>query len=213
VIRILVVDDHPIVQDGLCALIDTVEGMTVVSRAGSGREAVSEAIAYDPDVVLMDLQMPGGSGIEATREIVGRCRARVLVLTLSDDDDSIHDAIRAGARGYLLKGARQEEVIAAIDAVASGGALFSSAVADRVLGAIEQRPAVAADPLPDLTPRERDILDLLADGSRNSVIAQRLGVSVKTVANNLSVIFTKLGVEDRSQAIIVARQAGLGSNA
>jgi DNA-binding NarL/FixJ family response regulator len=213
VITVLVVDDHPVVQDGLSALIDTVEGMEVVARAASGREAVSEALSHYPDVVLMDLNMPGGSGIEATREIVSRCPGtRVLVLTLSEDDESIQQALRAGSRGYLLKGASQEEIVRGITTVATGGVLFSAAIAEQVLDSLNRDPRSGPPTvLPDLTTRERDILNLLAVGSKNNVIADALGISTKTVANHLSMIFTKLNVEDRAQAIIVARDAGLGT--
>jgi DNA-binding NarL/FixJ family response regulator len=213
VISILIVDDHPVVRDGLGTLIDTVDGMTVVATADTGRAAVQEALNHQPDVVLMDLNMPGGSGIDATREICERCGAsKVLVLTMSEDGESIADAVDAGARGYLLKGASQEEIVRAITTVASGGALFSAAIADQVLGRLHEASSrrTPTRTLPDLTNRERDILNLLADGARNGAIASALGISTKTVANHLSLIFTKLSVEDRSQAIILAREAGLG---
>jgi DNA-binding NarL/FixJ family response regulator len=212
-IRILIVDDHPVVREGLATLIDTVDGMSVVARAASGRDAIREALASRPDVVLMDLNMPEGSGVDATREISGSCPdTKVLVLTMSEDNEAISDAMNAGARGYLLKGASQEEIIRAIDTVAAGGAMFSAAIADRVLNRlVHARPLPRQTrTLPDLTNREQDILTLLASGARNHAIAERLGISTKTVANHLSMIFTKLNVEDRSHAMIVAREAGLG---
>ena len=212
-ITVLIADDHPVMRDGLAALIDTI-GMTTVAQAESGRDAVREAVRHRPDVVLMDLNMPRSSGIEATREIADRCPgSKVLVLTMSEDDDSIAQAIRAGARGYILKGATQEEITRAITTVAAGGVLFSAAIADRVLSQLsEAKPsAPPLRPLPELTTRELEVLSLLAVGHRNAAIASRLGISAKTVANHLSVIFTKLRVLDRSQAIIAAREAGLGN--
>lgn len=210
---ILIVDDHPIVREGLTNLIDTVEGMSVVAQASNGHDAVNQALSHRPDVVLMDLNMPDGSGIDATEEISWRCpECKVLVLTMSEDNESIDDALRAGARGYLLKGASQKEIIRAIETVAAGGALFSSAIADQVLHQLNESRTSPPAPtkLPQLTRREHEILALLAEGSRNHTIAQALGISTKTVANHLSTIFTKLKVEDRTHAIIIAREAGLG---
>jgi DNA-binding NarL/FixJ family response regulator len=213
-ITVLIADDHPVMRDGLATLIDTV-GMTTVAQAESGRDAVREAVRHRPDVVLMDLNMPHGSGIDATREIAVRCPgSKVLVLTMSEDDESIAQAIRAGARGYILKGATQEEITRAITTVAAGGVLFSAAIADRVLSQLSEPKLTtpAPRPLPELTARELEVLSLLADGHRNAAIASGLGISAKTVANHLSIIFTKLCVLDRSQAIIAAREAGLGSS-
>jgi len=213
-ITVLIADDHPVMRDGLAALIDTV-GMTTVAQAGSGRDAIREAIRHHPDVVLMDLNMPHGSGIDATREIAVRCpSSKVLVLTMSEDEQSIAEAIRAGARGYLLKGATQDEITRAITTVAAGGVLFSAAIADQVLDRLSETKPVAPPlrPLPELTARELEVLSLLADGHRNAAMASELQISTKTVANHLSAIFTKLRVLDRSQAIIAAREAGLGSS-
>src|SRR3984957_12431038 len=153
-ITVLIADDHPVMRDGLATLIDTV-GMTTVAQAESGRDAVREAVRHRPDVVLMDLNMPHGSGIDATREIAVRCPgSKVLVLTMSEDDESIGQAIRAGARGYILKGATQEEITRAITTVAGGGVLFSAAIADQVLGQLSEPKPVAPPlrPLPELTP-------------------------------------------------------------
>jgi DNA-binding NarL/FixJ family response regulator len=211
---ILIVDDHPVVREGLSSLFETVDGMSVVAESSNGADAVSKALSYRPDVVLMDLNMPDGSGIDATRAIAQDCpECKVLVLTMSEDSESIADAMPAGARGYILKGASQHEIIRAVDTVASGGALFSATIADQVLSRLHEPKPGAADfrALPALTTREHEILVLLAKGARNRAIAEALGISAKTVANHLSMIFTKLGVEDRSQAIITAREAGLGA--
>lgn len=210
-ITLLVVDDHPVVRDGLAALIETVENMTIVAQADTAERAVRAAQAWRPDVVLMDLNLPGASGIGATRQITRTLPGTaVLVLTMSEDDESIVAAVQAGARGYLLKGARQEEILQAIVTVASGGALFSPHAARQVMAHFARTTDEhVLPPFPDLTPRERQVLALLATGLRNRAVAQRLGISQKTVANHLSAIFLKLGVEDRAQAIILAREAGL----
>ena len=210
-IRLLIVDDHPVVRDGLAALIDTVEGMTVVGQADTTDSAIEAARACKPHVVLMDLHLADSSGLDATERITQLLPdTAVLVLTMSEDDESIHAALQAGAHGYLLKGAHQDEIIRAIHTVASGGATFASVAARHVLTHAKDSPGVPADPFPDLTTREREVLDLLGQGLRNHVIAQRLGISQKTVANHLSSIFVKLQVEDRTQAVIKARQAGTG---
>jgi DNA-binding NarL/FixJ family response regulator len=216
VITLLIVDDHPVLRDGLAALIGTVDNMTVVAQADTAEHAVEAARAHRPDVVLMDLNLPDASGIVATRSIIEALpTTAVLVLTMSDDDESIFAAIRAGARGYLLKGAQQQEILHGIETVAAGGALFSPQAARHLLAQLA-RPAGAhaepGPPFPELTSRERQILELVADGLRNHVVAQRLGISQKTVANHLSTIFVKLHVEDRTQAIVRARQAGLATS-
>jgi DNA-binding NarL/FixJ family response regulator len=185
-------------------------GIEVVAVATTGREAVREVVTTKPDVAVLDLQMPDLDGFAATREI---CRVApqvaVLALTMFEDDDSVFAAMRAGARGYLVKGAEQEEIARAIRAVAAGEAIFGPGVARRVLGFFAA-PPVVAEPFPELTSREREILDLLASGLPNATIGQRLGLASKTVANNVSAIFTKLQVADRAQAIVRARDAGLG---
>lgn len=209
-LRILVVEDHPLFRKGVVTLLDAVDDMTVVGTAGSGEEAVSAARELRPDVVLMDLQLPGMSGIEATRAIVEASPdVRVLVLSLFEDDDSVFLALRAGARGYVLKDADEDELTGAIRAVARGEAIFSSAVAGRVL-AYFAVPRPAPKVFPALTDREREILDLIAAGHPNPSIARQLFLSPKTVANYVSQIFAKLQVADRAEAMIRAREAGLG---
>jgi DNA-binding NarL/FixJ family response regulator len=210
VLRILVVEDHPLFRKGVVALLEAVEDMTVVGAAGSGEEAVTAARELTPDLVLMDLQLPGMSGIEATRAIVeADPEVRVLVLSLFEDDDSVFLALRAGARGYVLKDADEEDLTGAIRAVARGEAIFSSAVAGRVL-AFFAVPRPAPKVFPTLTDREREILDLIAAGHPNPSIARTLSLSPKTVANYVSAIFAKLQVADRAEAMIRAREAGLG---
>jgi DNA-binding NarL/FixJ family response regulator len=210
VLRILVVEDHPLFRKGVVTLLDAVDDMTVVGTAGSGEQAVTAARDLRPDVVLMDLQLPGMSGIEATRAIVEAAPdVRVLVLSLFEDDESVFLALRAGARGYVLKDADEEELTGAIRAVARGEAIFSSAVAGRVL-AFFAVPRAAPKVFPSLTDREREILDLIAAGHPNPSIARALTLSPKTVANYVSAIFAKLQVADRAEAMVRAREAGLG---
>ena len=210
-IRVVLADDHPVVRAGLAALLGSLQGIEVVGVASDGREAVREVVLQRPNVAVLDLQMPGQDGFAATREIARVApEVAVLVLTMFDDDDSVFAAMRAGARGYVVKGAEQEEIGRAIRAVASGEAIFGPGIAQRVLRFFAAPPPAAADPFPELTAREREILDLLAAAMPNSSIATRLGLSPKTVANHLSSIFTKLQVADRAQAILRARDAGLG---
>lgn len=208
---VLIVDDHPLVLSGLRALLETLDEIEVVGQAVDGREAIDLAVSLRPDVVVMDLQMPELDGVEATRQIVERLpEAAVLVLTMHDDDASVFAAIRAGARGYLLKGAGQDDVARAIAAVSRGEAIFGPAVAGRLLQFFAASPESAAPPFPQLTAREREILDLMASGLTNAEIGQRLFLSSKTVSNNVSVIFDKLQVAGRPKAIVEARNAGLG---
>ena len=210
-IRVVLADDHPVVRAGLAALLGSLQGIEVVGVASDGREAVREVVLQRPNVAVLDLQMPGQDGFAATREIARVApEVAVLVLTMFDDDDSVFAAMRAGARGYVVKGAEQEEIGRAIRAVASGEAIFGPGIAQRVLRFFAAPPPPAADPFPELTAREREILDLLAAAMPNSMIATSLGLAPKTVANHLSSIFTKLQVADRAQAILRARDAGLG---
>jgi DNA-binding NarL/FixJ family response regulator len=209
-IRILIADDHLMYREGVRALLAPDAAMEVVGVAGSGDEAVRLAIQHQPDVVLMDLKMPGLDGIEATRRILAqRPEARILVITMFDDDASVFAAMRAGARGYVLKDADQEELTRAIRAVQRGEAIFGPAVADRLAQLFAGAPA-ADSAIAQLTERERQILDLIARGCSNAVIAERLALSIKTVQNYVSTIFAKLQVEDRAQAMLRARDAGLG---
>jgi DNA-binding NarL/FixJ family response regulator len=211
IIRVVIADDHPIVRSGLSALLGSVPSMNVVATADTGREAVRVAVTDRPDVLVLDIHMPDLSGIEAAREISHAAPSvAVLMLTMFDDDESVFGAMRAGARGYLLKGAAQDEIVRAIQAVAAGEAIFGPGIARRVveLFAMPERPA----PFAQLTDRERQVLDLIAAGKRNSEIATAISIAPKTVANHISAIFAKLQVTDRSQAIIAARNAGLGRN-
>src|ERR1044071_5429718 len=210
-IRVLIADDHPLFRDGLTALLTDGPDTELTGAATSGTEAVELARETQPDVVVMDLHMPGVNGIEATRRIVAESpHIKVLVLTMFDDDDSIFSALRAGARGYLLKGADQEQIHAAIRAAANGEIIFGTQLAARML-AYFTTPASAPPPVfPQLTDREREVLDLVAQGRANMAIATRLGLSQKTVRNHVSNILTKLQVADRAQAIVQARDAGLG---
>ncbi len=208
----LVAEDHPLFRKGVISLLSAVPEFEVVGEAATGEEAASGVAELQPDVVLMDLQMPGVGGIEATRRIVWESPSvRVLVVTLFEDDDSVFMALRAGARGYILKDADEEELVRAIKAVGRGEAIFSPNVAEKVLAYFAApRPANPPQAFPTLTDREREILDLIAKGHPNPSIARELSLSTKTVGNYVSNIFTKLQVADRAQAIIRAREAGLG---
>jgi DNA-binding NarL/FixJ family response regulator len=210
-VRVLVVDDHPLFRFGLCTVLAAEPTIDVVGEAATGRDAVSAARAYEPDVVVMDLHLPDIDGIEATREIVGeRSSTGVVVLTMFNDSESVFAAMRAGARGYLLKGSGQEEIVRAVHAVGRGEAIFGPDIATRVLGFFNNVPTTSDPIFPELTSREREVLSLIADGRSNAVIASTLSLSPKTVRNHVSSIFTKLHVADRAQAIVRARNAGLG---
>ena len=213
-LRVVLVDDHPIYRQGLAALLGSLGGVSVVGTAADGAEAVEVARAEQPDVIVMDVQMPGVDGIEATRRITAESpHIGVVVLTMSEDDETVFQAMRAGARGYLLKGAGQEEILRAMRSVAAGEAVFGQALARRVadfFAGTAAAPSAAPSPFPQLTAREQEILDLLAAGRSNPQIAQALFLSPKTVRNNVSNIFAKLHVADRAEAIIRARDAGLG---
>jgi DNA-binding NarL/FixJ family response regulator len=211
-IRVLIADDHPLVRAGLQAALAPLDDVEIVAEAATGSAAIREAVLHRPDVVVMDLQMPELNGIEATRELRRVVpSAAVLVLTMFDDDDWVFAAMRAGARGYVLKGAEHQEIARAIMAVAAGQAIFGPAVATRVLAYFATPPTTPTPiPFPELTAREREVLDLIAAGRTNHQIADQLGLSAKTVANHISAIFAKLQVADRTQAILRARDAGLG---
>jgi len=211
-LRILLVDDHPLVRNGLLALLASVPNMTVVGEASNGEEAIARAAELQPDIILMDLHMPGLNGIEATRRIVqANPHIGILVLTMLEDDASVFAAMRAGARGYLLKGADQADVLRAIGVAAHGEAIFSPPIARRLMQYFENmQPILPPNIFPDLTEREREILGLIAMGKSNAEIAGELVLSPKTVSNHVSNIFSKLQVVDRAQAVLRAKQAGLG---
>ncbi|MEV8517291.1 response regulator transcription factor [Dactylosporangium sp. NPDC051484] len=209
-IRVLIVDDHEHFRAGLRALLATSAEVEVCGEAASGEEALAALPRLQPDVVLLDLVMPGMGGIAAMARIAAAMpHVRVLVLSMADDDDSVFAAVRAGARGYVLKGARRTEIIRSIRVVADGEAIFGPAIAGRLMGYFAGLDRTAPDPFPELTQRERQVLALIARHLTNPQIAERLGVSQKTVRNHVSNVFTKLQVADRAQAIVIARDAGL----
>ncbi|NYI99884.1 DNA-binding NarL/FixJ family response regulator [Nocardioides thalensis] len=211
--RVLIADDHPVYRDGLRMMLASTGAVDVVGTAADGREAVARTAELRPDVVVMDVQMPGLDGIEATRQIVAvGDPPAVLVLTMHEDEESVFAAMLAGARGYLVKGADQDDILRAIAAVANGEVIFGPALAARVTRhfaelATGRRPGVV---FPELTTREHEVLDLIAAGMSNGEIAARLYLAPKTVRNNVSNVFAKLQVADRAEAIVRARDAGLG---
>lgn len=214
-IRILIADDHPLFRDGLRVLLDSVPEMQVIGEATTGSEVMAQAISLQPDLVLMDIKMPSLNGIEATRRILHTSpHIRVLILTMFEDDESVFAAIRAGAHGYLLKGAVQEETLRAIRAVANGEAIFGPAIAERLIyyfGSIRpESKGGYAQFFPELTEREYEILTLIAGRKSNAEIATRLVLSPKTVRNHVSNILSKLQVADRTEAMHAAWAAGLG---
>lgn len=210
-LTVLIADDHPLFRKGMRSLLETMPEITLVGEAKSGREAVELSLAHQPDVVLMDLQMPEGSGLAATRELnKSSPRTRILVVTLFEDNDSVFAALRAGAHGYILKDADEEEMMRAIRAVGEGEAIFSPAIATRLMDYFATtRKEVPSQLFPELTEREREILTLIAQGKSNATIAEQLIISLKTVRNHVSNIYNKLQVADRAQAAIRARDAGL----
>jgi DNA-binding NarL/FixJ family response regulator len=212
-LRILIADDHTLVRKGLRALLESQDDFEVVSEATNATEAISLTTELLPDVVLMDLHMPGG-GIEATKQIMQRSPSvRVLVVTMFKDDDSVFTALRAGARGYILKDADENEMLRAVRAVGEGEAIFSPEVATRVLNYFAKpRPVLAPDVFPELTAREREILEQLTQNKSNAEIARTLNLSLKTVSNYVSNIFSKLQVADRTEAIARAQAVGLGKS-
>jgi DNA-binding NarL/FixJ family response regulator len=210
-IRVVVVDDHQIVRDGLVSLLGALDGVEVVGTAADGRDAVHVVAETTPDVVVMDIQMPQLDGIEATRRITARQPdVRVVMLTMNEDDDTVLGAIRAGASGYLLKGSGADEVLNAVRAAHAGGMVFGASLAGRVAALFSAGPAPQAVAFPELTDRERSVLELLAAGRSNDAIAREIYVSGKTVRNIVSSIYTKLHAPDRAAAIIKAREAGFG---
>jgi DNA-binding NarL/FixJ family response regulator len=213
-LRVFIVDDHPAFRRGLAGMLTTVERVEVVGDAPDGRLGVERVLAARPDVVLMDLHMPVMGGVEATATLTAELpELAVVVLTMMEDDHALLAATRAGATGYLLKGADQDDVVRAIEAAAAGEVIFGPGIARRVRQLLTgERPSTAGDRFPQLTSREVDVLDLVAAGLSNPQIADRLVVSDKTVRNHVSNIFAKLHV-DRSEAIVLAREAGLGRGA
>jgi DNA-binding NarL/FixJ family response regulator len=211
-IRVLVVDDHPLFLDGVRAALAGAEDVTVIGEAHDAAGAVATAVELVPDVVLLDVGLPDRSGIEAARDLLAVVPGvRVLVMTMSEDDETIVAAMRAGARGYIVKGAGRADLLAGIRTVAGGGAVFSGAVADRLgsfFGSLAALPGREA--FPQLTGREREVLDLIARGYDNRRIARQLFLSDKTVRNHVSNVLTKLEADNRSEAVVRARNAGLG---
>lgn len=211
-LRIVIADDHPVLRQGLRALLATVDGVEVINEASTAEQAVHAATEHAADVVVMDVHMPGG-GIEATRRLREVApEVRVLVLTMHEDHHLIFAAMRAGARGYLLKDAGPDEIIRAILAIADGQAIFSPSIAACMINFFATSAATDSQTFPQLTEREREVLDLIAAGQNNQTIARKLVLSLKTVRNHVSNIFTKLQVADRAQAIVRAREAGLGTD-
>jgi DNA-binding NarL/FixJ family response regulator len=213
-IRVLIADDHPLFREGMRGRLDRVADIAVVGEAASGDEAVELARKLEPDIILMDIKMPGLNGIEATRDVLRASpRVGVLVLTMFEDDDSVFAAMRAGAKGYLLKDSGGEGVVHAIRAVASGEAVFGPGVAERIIGFFSvSRAAAPQRAFPELTEREEEVLSLVAQGKSNQEISRQLFVSLKTVRNHVSNILVKLQVADRAQAVIRARDAGIGGD-
>jgi len=211
-IRVVVADDHPVFRSGLRTLVQESPDLSFVAEAADGEEAIALCREHAPDVVLMDIRMPRTSGVEATRRIVAeQPMVGILMLTMLEDDTSVFAALRAGARGYVLKGAAPDEILRAIVAVAAGEALFGPVVAAKIATFLQPDARATSHPFPSLSSRERDILDRIASGRTNTAIAEELLLSEKTVRNNVSNIFAKRHATDRSQVIIKARQAGLGN--
>ncbi|MCB9437341.1 MAG: response regulator transcription factor [Anaerolineales bacterium] len=211
-IRVLIADDHTLFREGLHALLASVPDIDVVGETASGQETLDKADTLQPDVILMDLQMPEGNGIEATRRILRlHPHIGIIMLTMFQDDASVFAAMRVGARGYVLKGADQSVLLRAVSAVANGECLFSPEIAERLMQYFANLKPSGTEIFPELTAREREILTLIAQGASNADIAAKLNLSIKTVRNHVSNIFSKLQVADRVQAAIRARDAGLGN--
>ena len=211
-LSVVLADDHPVVRGGLRALLSGVPGITVVAEAFARPDSLASALTLIPDVVVVDLPARGPEGAALIQSVVRSAPGvAVLVFTAWEDDDSVWGAMRAGARGYILKGAEQDDIVRAIRGVAAGEAIFGARIAARLTELMMRQSQPDRHPFPELTSREREILELIADGLGNAAIAARLYLAPKTVRNNISVIFTKLGVPDRAQAILRARAAGLGA--
>ena len=209
-LTVLIADDHPVFRKGLKTLLATIPNVSLAGEASTGDEAVRLAGQLQPDVILMDLHMPGEGGLAAIRKILQTSpHIRILVVTMFEDDDSVFAAMRAGARGYVLKDMNDEDIARAILAVGNGEAIFSPAIAERLMSFFSARPPLPVEIFPELTESERNVLQLMAQGASNEAIAQQLSFSTKTVRNYVSNIFSKLQVADRAQAIVKARQAGL----
>jgi len=208
-IQILIVDDHPMYRQGIQSALSLIPDFEIVGEASSGEEAIEQATSLMPDIILMDIQMPDMSGIHATRKILNVSpHIGIIIVTMFDDDDSLFSALRAGARGYLLKGAEHEEISRSVKSVALGEAIFGAPIATRIIDYFSA-PKSQQQILPELTNREREVLELVAKGITNKEIAQELVISPKTVRNHVHNIFTKLHVNSRFQAIMLAREAGL----
>jgi DNA-binding NarL/FixJ family response regulator len=213
-LKVLIVDDHPLFRHGVKMLFMTTPEIEVVGEVTSGEEAIEAAMSLEPDVILMDLRMPGLNGIEATREIVQRKpKIQILILTMFQDDHSVFAAMRAGAKGYVLKDAEKDELLNAIKTVGNGGAIFSPGIASRMIDYFSvARPAAPVESFPELTEREREVLYLMADGTQNAGIASKLKISGKTVSNYVTNILNKLQVADREEAILLVRESRTGTD-
>lgn len=217
-IRLLIVDDHPLYLEGLRSLFSTINDIELIGEASTGKEAVERSVELQPDVILMDIDLPGINGVEATRGILSQSPSiGIVMVTMLEDDRSIFSAMRAGARGYVLKGAEPNELLQSIRAVANGQVLFGPSVAVRMMRFFEEqevnfKTSLPEEAFPELTPRELEVLELIAQGDKNNEIAEKLVISEKTVRNHVTNIFSKLQVADRVEAIIKAREAGMADN-
>jgi DNA-binding NarL/FixJ family response regulator len=210
-VSVLVVDDHPVFREGFAALLASIDEVDVVGTAATGEEALARVAELRPQVVVMDVQMPVLDGVEATRRLTAEDpEVGVVVLTMSEDDATLFEAVRAGARGYLLKGAEPDEVVRAITTVAAGGVVFGAVLAARIAQFFARPQQQESSPFPSLSPRELEVLDLVAAGMSNAQIAARLFLSQKTVRNHVHAVLGKLQAADRAEVIVRGRDAGLG---